>query len=272
MSAPQSIVKSAQRVFPTHSFPWLLRQKVTIPGPVEGYLRRLKLEERALPTRRALTVLRAASGFGKTTLMAKCCRRLRRDGVATAWVSLDETDEPDVLDVYIAFACASAGLNLLDTSPAEATAAAPGSRIGAVVREIESFGRPFVIAFDELERLRQPGSGSLLAFLVQRRPSNLHLAFTCRELPDGLDLAGPLLSGHAVTIETEELRFSRAEVARFFGLRLSRRALGREIERSAGWPVALRISRNAMERGTADDGERACPRRELDRGPPVRGS
>ena len=257
MSARQSFMRSAQRVFPTHAFPWLLRQRVSIPGPVEGYLRRPKLEERALPTGHPLTVLRAASGFGKTTLMAKCCRRLRRDGVATAWVSLDETDEPDVLDVYIAFACASAGLNLLDISPAEATSAGPGSRIGAIVRAIESYGRPFVIAFDELERLRQPGSVSLLAFLVQRRPSNLHLAFTCRELPDGLDLAGPLLSGHAVTMETEELRFSRAEVARFFGLRLSRRALAKEIERSAGWPVALRISRNAMKRGTADGGETA---------------
>jgi LuxR family maltose regulon positive regulatory protein len=210
-----------------------------------------------LPTGRALTVLKAASGFGKTTLMAKCCRRLRRDGVATTWVSLDENDEPDVLDVYIAFACASAGLNLLNISLAEATAAGPGSRIGAVVRAIESFGRPFVIAFDELERLKQPGSVELLAFLMQRRPSNLHLAFTCRELPDGLDLAGPLLSGHAVTIETEELRFSRAEVARFFGLRLSRRALAKEVERSAGWPVAMRVSRNAMECGTAEDGESA---------------
>ncbi len=235
--------------FPTDAFPWLLRQKITIPDRVAGYLRRPELEERALPTHRRLTVLRASGGFGKTTLMAECCRRLRRDGVATAWVSLDENDEPGVLDVYIAFACASAGLNLLDVSPAEGTAGEPEGRIGVVVQAIESFGRPFVIAFDELERLRQPASVSLLAFLLQRGPSNLHLAFACREVPDGLDLASPMLSGHAETLETEDLRFSQAEVAKFFGLRLSRRALAKETERSAGWPVALRISRNSMERG-----------------------
>lgn len=238
--------------FPTHAFPWLLRQKITIPDPVAGLLRRPELEARALPTRRKLTVLRASGGFGKTTLMAECCRRLRRNGVATAWVSLDENDEPGVLDVYIAFACAEAGLNLLDVSPAENMAGGPAGRIGMVLRGIESLGRPFVIAFDELERLN-PASVPLLALLLQRGPSNLHLMFACREVPDGIDVASPLLAGHAEAMETEDLRFSRAEVARFFGLCLSRRALAREIDRSAGWPVALRVARNSMEH-EADDG------------------
>lgn len=237
--------------FPTDAFPWLLRQKVTIPDRVAGYLRRAELENRALPTRRKLTVLRASGGFGKTTLMAECCRRLRREGVATAWVSLDENDEPGVLDVYIAFACTEAGLNLLDAAPAE-TAVGPAGRIGTVLREIESLGRPFVIAFDELEHL-SPVSVPLVALLLQRGPSNLHLVFACRELPDDLDVASLLLAGHAEALETEDLRFSRAEVAKFFGLRLSRRALAKEADRSAGWPVALRITRNGMER-TGNDG------------------
>lgn len=238
--------------FPTHAFPWLLRQKVTIPDPVADLLRRPELEDRALPTRRRLTVLRASGGFGKTTLMAECCRRLRREGVAAAWLSLDENDEPGVLDVYISFACAEAGLNLLDVSPTEEAAGGPASRIGAVLRRIESMGKPFVIAFDELERLN-PASVPLLGFLLERGPSNLHLVFAGREIPDGLDVASPLLSGHAEALETEDLRFSRPEVAKFFGLRLSRRALAKEVARSAGWPVALRISRNSMEH-EADDG------------------
>ncbi|MCY3963447.1 MAG: LuxR C-terminal-related transcriptional regulator [Acidobacteria bacterium] len=242
--------------FPTHAFPWLLRQKVAIPDRVAGYLPRPELEQRALPTRRRLTVLRAAGGFGKTTLMAECCRRLRRNGVTIAWVSLDESDEPGVLDVYIAFACARAGLNLLDAAPASEVADGPTGRIGTVLREIESLGRPFVLAFDELERLN-PASVPLLAFLLHRGPSNLHLVFAGREIPDGIDVASPLLAGHAEAMETEDLRFSRAEVARFFGLRLSRRALAQEITRSAGWPVALRIARNSMEHA-ADDGRDAA--------------
>ena len=239
-----------------HAFPWLLRQKVVIPDRIAGYLRRPELERRALPTRRKLTVLRASGGFGKTTLMAECCRGLRRDGIRTAWVSLDENDEPGVLDVYIAFACAEAGLNLHDVPPVGETAAGPADRIGTVLREIELLERPFVIAFDELERL-SPASAPFLSSLLQHGPSNLHLAFACRDVPDGLDVASPLLAGRAEAVETEDLRFSRAEVARFFGLRLSRRALAREADRSAGWPVALRIARNSMAHETEDDRDSA---------------
>ena len=204
-----------------------------------------------MPTQRPLTVLHAAGGFGKTTVLAECCRRLRAAGVATAWLSLDEQDAPPVLDAYIAFACAEAGLNLLDVPNPETAPVGPEGRIGLVLREIQSFGGPFVIALDELERLEDPASVSLLAFLLLRAPPNLHLAVACRVVPDGFDVAGALLEGRAEELSTEELRFSHADVARFFDLRLSRRALAEEMRRSAGWAFALRISRNSMERGKA---------------------
>ena len=143
-----------------HAFPWLLCQKIAIPDPVPGYVHRPELVDRADLIRRRLTVVRSSDGFGKTTLMAECCRRLRQDGVATAWISLDKHDESAVLDAYISFACVSAGLNLLDVSNADKAPVGPGSRIGLVVCEIQSLGRPFVVAFDELGRLRHSASTS----------------------------------------------------------------------------------------------------------------
>ena len=234
------------------AFPWLLRQKIAIPDRVAGYVHRDELESRAMPTRRRLTVLKAAGGFGKTTLLAECCRKLRQDGVAVAWVSLDEHDEPAVLDTYLAVACQNAGLNLLDVSDPERASVGPESRVGVVLREIQTFGRPFVIAFDELERLRNPASVSLLEFLLQRGPPNLHLAIACRQIPDGLNVAGAVLDGRAELVGTEELRFSNAEVARFFDLNLSRGDLAAEMDRTAGWPFALRVSRNRMEGGAGE--------------------
>lgn len=228
-------------------FPWLLRQKITIPDPVEGYVHRPELVDRAMPVNRRLTVLKAPSGFGKTVLLAECCRRLRGEGVAVAWVSLDEHDEPPVLDAYVALACASAGLSP-DGSTEEEAADGPGG-VRTVVRNVESFGRPFVIAFDELERLRHPASLAVVTFLLQRGPPNLHLAIVCRDIPDGLNLASAQLEGRAEALEAEDLRFSATETARFFGLRLSRRALAEEMKRSAGWPFALRVSLINWERG-----------------------
>ena len=230
------------------AYPWLLRQKITIPDPVKGYADRPELVERAMPIRRRLTVLKAPGGFGKTTLLAECCRRLRREGVAVAWVSLDERDEPGVLEMYLASACARAGLTF-DLSKGEEAVDVSESRIGAVVREVALFGRPFVIALDEVERLRHPASAELVSFLLQRGPPNLHLAIVCRDIPDGLNLASTLLEGRAEVLETEDLRFSAAETARFFDLRLSPGALEEEMSRSAGWAFALRISHINMERG-----------------------
>ena len=212
--------------FAGQMFPWLLGQKIAVPDRVAGYVHRAELVNRAMPTRRRVTVLNASAGFGKTTLLAECCRRLRRDGVATAWVSLDEQDEPAVLDTYIAFACHDAGLNLLEVSDLAGTSAGPESRVGVVVHQIQRLGRPFVIAFDELERLTNPASVSLLEFLLQRGPSNLHLAIACRSIPDGLNVAGSVLEGRAQVVGTEDLRFSKPDVARFFGLGLSRRESG----------------------------------------------
>ena len=230
------------------AFPWLLRQKIAIPDRVAGYLHRDALVARTMPIQRRLTVLNASGGFGKTTVLAECCRALREQAVAAAWVSLDEYDEPAVLDTYIAFACQAAGLDPIDGSDPEGTGAGPESRIGAVLRAIQSYRTPFVLAFDELEALENPASVALLQFVLQRGPPNLHLAMACRRIPDGLNVAGAVLDGCAAVIETEDLRFSRAEVAGFFDLRLSRRELSAQMDRSAGWPLALRLSRNRMER------------------------
>lgn len=226
------------------SFRWLLRQKIAIPDPVTDYVHRAELVDRAMPVQRRLTVLKAAGGFGKTTLLAECARRLREKTVAVAYVSLDGQETPASLDAYIAFACSAAGLTVGAAGVQEGPiAAAP--RLAAVARSIQSFGRPFCIAVDALELLTHSAAVAVLEFLLQRGPRNLHLAFAGRQIPDGLNVAGVVLDGRAEIIGTEDLRFTRPEVARFFGLRLSRRALTRVMDQTAGWPFALRISRSS---------------------------
>ena len=90
--------------------PWLLRHKVGLPDPVEGYVERPELEERCALLDRRLTVLHAAGGFGKTALLARCCRALREQGIAVAWLSLDEEDGPGSLATHLAHAFEEAGL------------------------------------------------------------------------------------------------------------------------------------------------------------------
>ena len=231
--------------------PRLLPGKTTVPERAAGHLHRAALVDRAMPTGRRLTVLKAPGGFGKTTLLAESCRRLRDDGVAVAWITVDGQDEPDVLDTCIAHACRNAVADAQPTSgndpkPSPADPAG-GRRTALALREIAGLDQPFVIVFDELERLPNPDSAALIGFLLRNAPPNLHLALACRELPAALDVADALLGGRGAMLLADDLRFSRAEVAEFFGRDLSRARLDALVLESRGWPFALRICRNETE-------------------------
>ena len=220
---------------------WLLRRKVTVPDRTAGYMDRAKLVDRSMPTRNRLTVLLAPGGFGKTTLLAECCRRLCEQGIVTAWISVDPSDDADVLDSYLAFAFQYAGLQLEGVSERDG---ASESRAGLLARALDARTEPFVLVLDDLHQLKDPGSVALIDFLLKRGPPNLHVAAACRRLPAGLDIGGPVLDGQAHVLGADELRFSKSEINEFFSSRLTRRELVSLAEESAGWPMALRIRRN----------------------------
>ena len=136
-----------------------------------------------------------------------------------------------MLDSYIAFAFRYAGFAIEDASERDAAA---GNRTGLLARTLEARDEPFVLVLDDLHRLRDPGSVALLDFLIQRGPPSLHLAAACRHLPAGLNVAGPVLDGHASVIGADELRFSDGEIGDIFGRRLSPRELDTLAKESAG--------------------------------------
>ena len=217
---------------------------MTVPDPVAGYVYRADLAARCMPTERRVTVLQAPGGFGKTTLLAACCRALAARGVPTAWLLLGEQDGPASLDAYLAFALQRAGLDVTGALPDGATAQAAFQRTALLLRAVEAYGAPCVLALDEVERLADPTSAAFVGTLVAAGPRNLHLALAGRELPPGLDIAAAVFDAPAEILLAEDLRFSLAEIARFFDLTLSRRRLAAVAEASAGWPIAVRMHRN----------------------------
>ena len=249
--------------------PWLLRHKVALPDPVEGWLEREELEARCVLTDRRLTVLHAPGGFGKTALLGHCCRVLREQGVAVAWLSLDEEDGPGSLAAYLALAFEAAGLGTFgegvgsevgdfgrEPEPQADTQAE--YRINLLVRALERHGAPCVLALDEVERLTNRGAVVTLNALLRRAPRNLHVGMAFREEPPGLEIAMFALEGREATVTSDDLRFSRSDMVRFFEGDLSRRELVSVAADSAGWPIALRIQRNAgrQESGSAEGAER----------------
>ena len=259
---------------------WLLAHKVELPDEVPGYVARPALEARCRPTGRRLTVLHAPGGFGKTALLARCCHELRDEDVAVAWLAVDEDDDPVSVASYLWLAFEQAGVSVLDPdrngrpagpeSSADPTADTPAHyRVNLLLRAIRRHARPCVLALDELDRLGSAEAVLVLNTVLQRAPPNLHFALAFRERPEGLDVAMFSLEGRGETLTAEDLRFSPAQIGRFFdsryasphtsdaqparSQRLSRAQLAAVTADSAGWPIALCLYRNAMHSGVSVD-------------------
>ena len=235
--------------------PWLLAAKVTPPEPAEGYFHRPALFRQLEPAvGRRVSVLRAPGGFGKTTTIAEIARRAKKQGVLVAWLSVDEDDAPGLFGAHLAYAFEHAGLDLGMRESEDAWAATPLThQVGTLVRAIEAHAATCLLILDELERL-PARSVELLERLLRRGPHRLHFVLSFRTNP-GLDLATIVLEGSAVVVTTEQFRFSRSEVGRFFGGVLTKRELTDIFDRTAGWPVAVRIDRSMRMAGTAKRGE-----------------
>ena len=231
------------------ALPWLSDQRVAVPGRVTGYLERAALIQRCMPTGRRITLLKAPGGFGKSTLMAECCRELARQGVPAAWLSLGPPHDPELLSLYMMEAFRHAGLMLVDPPRSNGTGYRNSrERFDALFRAIDAHDGPWVLALDELEVLAGE-SISLVNTLVQTAPSALHFLLACRALPVGLDVAARYFEGAAKLLTEEDLRFSRPDVEGYFDGKLSRRELSAVVAESRGWPIALRIYDNARPRG-----------------------
>ena len=233
--------------------PLLLRQKVMIPDSVDGFVDRSALATRCDPLRWRVTTIHAPGGFGKTTLLAEVCRRLRKRGNVVAWLTLDEDDGPTALAAYLYFALSEAGVEVLDSRMTSRDVELADYRINLLIHSIESLGAPCVLALDDIHRLQDPDSLAVVNRLLQRAPPNLHVALAFRGLPTGLDVATPLLERRGVNITAEELRFEKRDIARFFGSALSRAELAEMTQASRGWPIALCIHRNVREQYASDE-------------------
>ena len=194
--------------------PWLVRHKVELPDPVEGYVRRAEVEERCALTGHRVTVLHAPGGFGKTALLARRCRALRKRGLAAAWLSLDEEDGAESVAMLLALAFERAGVATFDpagerggASPARPPDPEADSRaeyrIGLLIRALERHGAPCVLALDEVERLRSPEAVGLINVLVRRAPPHLHSGDSQQEcgfrrmpISDSISCRSPI-PGHA---------------------------------------------------------------------------
>jgi LuxR family transcriptional regulator, maltose regulon positive regulatory protein len=225
---------------------WLLSSKVSPPRISINANRRdelLVLLSEHLDKR--VVLLEAPAGFGKTLLLSQWREVLRYEENTVAWISINQTDQPDILLPYIAFAFHQAGLDMTATGLLSATHTQGDSSylLGNLLKVIEESKRKCVLVFDDFENISDDSLSEIIESLLNLQSQNLQLVFACRQNP-GLSLSSLMVEGNVLSIGPQQLMFDKNEIDHFFQNSLGNTEIENIIERTGGWPVALQLIRS----------------------------
>lgn len=225
------------------------------PPEFPGAIRRDALLERLLanPSHRVI-LIQGPAGHGKSTLLQQLKSTSEAQGITTAWLTLDEADnDPRRLFHHLqglVGAVRRVAPTVLPPDPEEG-AGGPGiwRPVDWFVSALIEAGKPVSLFLDEFQQLSDP---TILAFfreVLERIPETVRIFVASRSVPD-IGLARLVVNNLAAVIRTDDLRFSFAEVMRFFATvpDLNIRADETEVmyRQTEGWPAALQLFRLSL--------------------------
>lgn len=233
----------------------MLKTKFMPPSSAGQVVRRPRLLARTSDIARTkIALVRAAAGFGKTTLLAQWYQELRDSDRPVAWLSFDASDR-DANDVlaYITAAIESAG-HVFGPSVRSITApdsfASPGVVVDELASDLCTLGEPLYLFLDDLHVLNGTPSGATLASFIERSPDSLHVILASREVPD-IPLARARALGNVFELTASDLRFSKAETAEFMALARGTTLDAADIDilddRVEGWVAGLKLAGIALD-------------------------
>ena len=189
---------------------------------------------------RALTVVAAPPGFGKTTLLAQW--RAQPAGRPVAWLSLDERDrDPFRVWAHVAAALAARLPQLRPlTDPS-----LPLDRLVPRLADAVATGPPAALVLDDYHRLgRGASEGSLRWFAEQTAPALQVAVSTASRPPFRLGLLRA--RGRLLELGPSDLALTELEA-----LALAGRARAPAADGMEGWPAGVRLALDDPDAGAA---------------------
>jgi LuxR family maltose regulon positive regulatory protein len=224
----------------------LIRTKLAPPNRSIDLLWRDALVEQITSATRHLTVISAPAGYGKTTLLSQCHAQWRREDVAVAWYSVDDSRfEADQFFAYLMAALHRAGLPLPYSREA-LEAGLPGlaaeAAARAIVLALETSEEPVRVIIDDYHRIASPATNRFLDYVIERMPNHAAIIMAQRDLPE-IALASLRVRGQLLLLDQSDIRFSDSEALTFLSDQSSKVDWGELIDRTQGWPAALQLLR-----------------------------
>src|SRR6266568_1135877 len=240
----------AQQPTPLHPF---LLTKLHVPRPRTHLVPRSHLVGRLQQgAERALTLVSAPAGFGKTTLLAQW---LAESGTPVAWLSVEaEDNDPTRFLSYLI-----AALQTLDAQIGTMALAllrtpqppSPETVLAMLTNDlVERGGEDFALVLDDYHIITANPIQRGMTFLLEHLPPRLHLILATRADPP-LPLARLRAQGQLCEVRAADLRFSAAEASAFLqavmGLDLEASAIATLESRTEGWIAGLQLAALSLQ-------------------------
>jgi len=205
-----------------------------------------------------LTLISAAAGFGKTTLITTWLSETGRLSRA-AWFSVDQDDSDPVQFAYYL----TAALQTVEPRVGRAPISLLGSPRMPVLKDLMSLlfnevaaaQNTVVLVLDDYHNVSGSDIDAALAFLIDRMPENLRVIVSTREQLK-IPLARWRSLQRVVEMESDDLRFSYDEAVLFFrqtmGLSIDPRSARALEERTEGWIAGLQMAALSLRHRGAD--------------------
>lgn len=225
----------------------LLTTKLYIPpAPAQLILRPRLLRRLDAGLDVKLTLLSAAPGFGKTTLLSQWIQQKR---LRVAWISLDAGDN----DLRLFLSYLVAGLQGVDPEVGVSTrelldtpqALPAESILTTLLNEISRRAERYVVVLDDFHAIEAPPVLAAVGFLLDHLPPHLHLILSGREDPP-LALARLRVQNQLVEIRAADLRLTREETAQYLNAAMQLGLAPADLEalesRTEGWAAGLQMA------------------------------
>ena len=201
---------------------------------------------------KGFTLVSAPAGYGKTTLVSSW---LREQGIPSAWLSIEESDNDPVTFLQYLLATLQKVLpsirsDLLDlVEPGQ-----PGSfqaLISILLNQVATASSQFVLVLDDFHLVHDPAVLDLVSFLLDHLAvQRMHLVLISRTDPP-LPLSRLRVRDQMVEIRASQLRFTPAEVASFIngvmGFSLPAADISAMEARTEGWIAGLQLALLSMQ-------------------------
>jgi LuxR family maltose regulon positive regulatory protein len=237
---------------------------LTVPDVRAGSVARTPLVNRLRAEDSPVVTVVSPAGCGKTNVIAQWAEKEARP---FAWLSIGEDDDP--LALCRAIALALGRVVAIDPSVLDALAArrcSLRSAISALASAVTSLDQPFVLALDDVHRLRARECGEVIRGLAEQIPHGASLVLAGRALP-WIPSARLKVAGRLTEIGPAQLALSRREIEvllHSLGVELDDEEIAELATRTEGWTagvylaaLAIREARDAPGSGATDGAHRS---------------